>query len=40
MVKAIRKTSLKIIVTLLKIFMRPSKQGWQRSTRSVDLDGR
>ena len=40
MVKAIRQAGLKITVMLLKLFVRPARPGWRRSTRPLDLSGR
>lgn len=40
MVKAIRQAGLKITVGLLKLFARPARPGWQRSTRPPTLTGR
>jgi len=40
MVKAIRQAGLKIVVRLLKLFVRPPVAGWQRSTRPSTLRGR
>ncbi len=40
MVKSIRQAGLKIIVGLLKLFVRSARPGWQRSTRPSTLTGR
>jgi hypothetical protein len=40
MASAIRHLGLKIIVTLLRVFVRPAPAGWRRSNRPTDLTGR
>ncbi len=40
MVKAIRQAGLKFTVALLKLFVRPARSGWQRSTRPPSLRAR
>ncbi len=40
MAQAIRQIGLKLIVALLRLFVRPAPTGWQPSRRPPTLDGR
>jgi len=40
MAEAVRKIGLKIVVWLLRRFVRPARAGWQRSRRPASLRGR
>jgi hypothetical protein len=40
MARAIRQIGLKLIVILLRVFVRPAPAGWRRSARPPGLTGR
>jgi hypothetical protein len=40
MAQAIRQIGLKLVVALLRVFVRPAPRGWQPSTRPTTLRGR
>ena len=40
MARTIRQIGLKLVTTLLRVFVRPAPAGWRRSTRPPDLAGR